>query len=250
VTTVLLEQRDGIATVTLNRPDRLNAINRALLDDLIRTLDIVMKAPDVGVVILTGAGNRAFCAGDDLREPHAAQPAEARRQIEQIQEVTRLIMFEDKPVIAAVNGWAVGGGLEWVMNCDLSIWSEEARAFMPEVSLGLGVTGGVTSLLPRLVGWQRAKSLFFLGEKHSAARMLELGLAHAVVPADRVMPEAMALGRRLAAQPQAALRALKRAIVKVHRGEIERAMAAETEALVALFADPGLTNRLAAFKTS
>ena len=249
MTTVLLEQRDGIAVVTLNRPHRLNAINNALLSDLISALGTAIATPATRAVILTGAGDRAFCAGDDLQEPHEADPATARRQIDSIQEITRLIMFEGKPVVAAVNGWAVGGGLEWVMNCDLSVWSDQARAFMPEVSLGLGVTGGVTSLLPRLVGWQRAKALFFLGEKHSAHQMLELGLAHAVVPAERVMPEAMAIAGRLAAQPAAALQALKRAIAAVHRDEIERAMAAETDALVSLFGDPALKDRLTSFRT-
>lgn len=247
MTTVLLDQKDGIALVTLNRPHRLNAINTALLVDLTAALGTAMKAPETRVVVLTGAGDRAFCAGDDLLEAHDADEAEARRQIELIQGITRLIMFEGKPVIAAVNGWAVGGGLEWVMNCDLSIWSEQARGFMPEVSLGLGVTGGVTSLLPRLVGWQRAKALFFLGEKHTAHQMLALGLAHAVVPADQVMAEAIKLAERLAAQPAAALAGLKRAIAQVHRDEIERAMAAETEALVGLFRDPALPERLAKF---
>ncbi len=247
MSTVLVQRHGGIATVTLNRPERLNAINPALLDDLTTALGAVMKDPATLAVVLTGAGDRAFCAGDDLLETHAPDEAGARRQVGLIQEVTRLIMFEDKPVVAAVNGWAVGGGLEWVMNCDLSVWSEQARAFMPEVSLGLGVTGGVTSLLPRLVGWQRAKALFYLGEKHSAQQMLALGLAHAVVPAAQVMPESMKLAERLAAQPAAALAGLKRAIGQVHREEIERAMAAETEVLVGLFQDPSLSTRVAAF---
>jgi enoyl-CoA hydratase/carnithine racemase len=248
VTTVLLDQRDGVAVVTLNRPHRLNAINTELLVDLGSALGRAIADPAVRAIVLTGAGDRAFCAGDDLREPHQGDPAEARRQVDLIQAITRLIMFQGKPVVAAVNGWAVGGGLEWVMNCDLSIWSDQARAFMPEVSLGLGVTGGVTSLLPRLVGWQRAKGLFFLGEKHTARRMLELGLAHAVVAPDRVLPEAVAVAERLAGQPAGALAALKLAISNVHRDEIERAMAAETEALVSRFGDPDLEGRLEAFR--
>ena len=237
MSTVLLDVTDGLATVTLNRPDRLNAISTALGADLHAALSTATRSAAVRAVVLTGAGNRAFCAGDDLKESRDANEAEIRRFIGVIQDITRLILFGDKPVVAAVNGWAVGGGLEWVMNCDLSVWAEGAKGFMPEVSLGLGVTGAVTSLLPRLVGWQRARALFFLGDKHSAQDFLAMGIAHAVVPADQVMPEAVNLARRLGDQPQAAFRGLKRALAQVHRDEIERAMSAETEALVSLILD-------------
>ncbi|MBL8989795.1 MAG: enoyl-CoA hydratase/isomerase family protein [Gemmatimonadetes bacterium] len=245
MTTVQLGRRDAVATVTLDRPERLNAISPALAADLIAALGQAVQDPEVRVVILTGSGQRAFCAGDDLKEEFPTGRAEARRLVEQIQAVTRLIMFQDKPVVAAVNGWAVGGGFEWVMNCDLSIWATHAQAFLPEVSLGLGVTGGTTALLPRLVGWQRARGLFFLGEKQSAQALLEMGLAHAVVPGDRLMAEANALADRLAALPPAALRGIKRAITSVHRDELERAMTEETETLVGLLADPAAAERLA-----
>ncbi len=244
MTTVLFERRDAVATITLNRPERLNAISPALAADLIAALERGIEDPEIRVLILTGAGDRAFCAGDDLREGIPTGRADARRLVEQVQTVTRLIMFQDKPVVAAVNGWAVGGGFEWVMNCDLSIWAEQAKAFLPEVSLGLGVTGGVTALLPRIVGWQRARALFILGEHQSASRLLELGLAHAVVPGDRLRAEAEALARRLADQPPAALRGLKQAMTSVHREEIERAMTEETETLVRLLADPASLERL------
>ena len=244
---VLLDVADGIATVTLNRPDRLNAISPDLSAELHAALTTATRSPAVRAVVLTGAGDRAFCAGDDLREPMGGTAAEVRRQIEAIQDISRLILFGDKPVVAAVNGWAVGGGLEWVISCDLSVWAETARGFMPEVTLGLGVTGGVTSLLPRLVGWQRARALLFLGEKHSARQFLELGLAHAVVPADQVIPEAIKLADRLGRLPAASFGALKRALGVVHRDEIERAMAAETEALIPLFLDPVTQARVAEF---
>lgn len=241
MSTVLLDVTDGIATVTLNRPARLNSINTELGTELHAALANVTRAGSVRAVVLTGAGSRAFCAGDDLKEGHVGDEAEIRRVIGIIQDITRLILFGDKPVVAAVNGWAVGGGLEWVMDCDLSVWAEHAQGFMPEVSLGLGVTGAVTSLLPRLVGWQRARALFFLGEKHSAQDFLAMGVAHAVVPADHVMPEALKLARRLGDLPPQSFGGLKRALAQVHRDEIERAMAAETEALVPLVLARGST---------
>lgn len=249
MTAVLIARGDGIATVTLNRPERLNAISIGLVEDLNRALTTAMRDDAIRAVILTGAGDRAFCAGDDLLETRNVTGAEARRLIDAIQEITRLIVFEPKPVIAAVNGWAVGGGFEWVMNCDLSIWADTARGFLPEVSLGLGVTGGVTSLLPRLVGWQRAKRMLYLGEKLSAAALLELGLADAVVPADRLMAEAVQLAARLAAQPRAALAGVKRALALVHRDEIERAIAAESANVASLLSDPETHARIAAFAT-
>jgi enoyl-CoA hydratase/carnithine racemase len=225
----------------------LNAISTALITDLHAALDRAMHDSAVRVVILTGAGDRAFCAGDDLREARDVDQAEVKRQVELIQDITRLIVFGEKPVLAAVNGWAVGGGFEWVMNCDLSIWSDTARGFLPELSLGLGVTGGVTSLLPRLVGWQRAHALFLLGEKQTAARLLELGLAHAVVAPDQLMTETRRIAERLAALPAAAVAGLKRAIAHAHRDEIERALAAEAESVTGLFQDPETRKRVAAF---
>lgn len=246
--TVLFEQNDGIATVTLNRPERLNAISWDLVKELHAALTTAMRSSDVRVVILTGAGNRAFCAGDDLVEVRDLTVEQVRDQILMIQDITRLIVFEPKLVVAAVNGWAVGGGFEWVVDCDFSIWADTARAFLPEVSLGMGVTGGVISLLPRVVGWHRAKALFFLNEKHSAETMLAMGVAHKVVPPEQLMAEARQLATRLRDQPQAALAGLKRAIAQVHRDEIERAMAAETETLMtALAADPAERARIAEF---
>lgn len=247
MTTVRLDLHDGLATVTLDRPHRLNAINGALVADLRRALTEAMRAPEVRAVILTGAGDRAFCAGDDLQEPVAGSEADIRRLIGDIQDVTRLIMFEPKPVVAAVNGWAVGGGFEWVTNCDFSIWADTARGFLPEVTLGLGVTGAVTAILPRLVGWHRARALFFLGEQQSAAELHALGIAHAVVPAAQVMAESERLARRLMAAPAGALGGLKRALAVVNRDELERAMAAETETLVRLFQDPETRRRAAEF---
>ena len=150
---VLYEVSDAVATVTLNRPDRLNAINPQLLDELVGALKNANADPAVHVILLTGAG-RAFCAGDDLKEfdSQVGTEEETRAYIEKIQDVTRELCLNRKVIIGAVHGWAVGGGLEWVINCDFVVMADDARFFFPEISLGIFVTGGVTQLLTQQIG--------------------------------------------------------------------------------------------------
>ena len=133
-TTVLYEKNDNIAIITLNRPERLNAITRELLTGLIEQLQQASKDEDVAAIILTGAG-RAFCAGDDRREHvHPADEAEAQDLVDAIQRATKSIVMGAKPIVGAINGWAVGGGFEWAINCDFPIWAQSAKGFFPEVS--------------------------------------------------------------------------------------------------------------------
>src|SRR4029078_7401777 len=124
-----------------------------------------------------------FCAGDDRREHvHPADEAEARDLVDAIQRATEAIIFGPKLVVGGINGWAVGGGFEWAINCDFPIWAESARAFFPEVSLNIFVTGGVTALLPALVGLNTAREMLYFGERYTAERLLDLGVAWRVVP--------------------------------------------------------------------
>ena len=147
---VRYESGDGVGRITLDRPRRLNAINETLVADLRAALASGQADPAVAVLLLEGAG-RAFCAGDDLDEyeVQARSIDEARRYLAAIQEVTRAIVHGEKPVLCAVRGYAVGGGFEWLLNCDLVVMSENTRCWFPEVSLGFMVTGGVSALLPR-----------------------------------------------------------------------------------------------------
>ena len=156
--TVLSEFQDGIATIILNRPERLNAINPALLADLNAALRAAEADPAVRAILLRGAG-RAFCAGDDLKEfeQQGRTPEEAQAYVERIQNVTRAIVLGGKMVVGAIHGWAVGGGLEWAINCDLALLAEGTRCCFPEIGLGVFVTGGVSVLLPRLVGLRKAR---------------------------------------------------------------------------------------------
>lgn len=247
--TVLTEEAgDGVRLVTLNRPHRLNAIVEELLDDLIAALRAADAAPGVRCIVLTGAG-RAFCSGDDLKEfgAQAGDATSTRAYIERIQDVTRAMVLGDTPVVGAIRGWGVGGGLEWVINCDFAVVAEGTRFFFPEVSWGVFVTGGVTELLPRLVGLQRARELILLGERFDAAQAASWGLVHKVVPDAALMPEALALARRIAALPPGPVRDLRRILARRDGGGLHAAMAAETDATVRGFLDPETAKRIAAF---
>lgn len=246
--TVLSEaDESGVRTITLNRPDRMNAMNRQLVRDVARAFDDANADPATRAIVFTGAG-KAFCAGDDRKEH--VQPeteAEARVVVNEIQAATRAIVFGEKPVVGAINGWAVGGGFEWAINCDFPIWAESARGFFPEVALNVFVTGGVTSLLPALAGLNRARELLFFGERHDARALQEMGVAWRVVPDNLLAPEAQSVARRLAALPPLSVRAMKRVLNRVAMTDVAAAMAAETDATVAGFLDPETTRRMTDF---
>jgi enoyl-CoA hydratase/carnithine racemase len=237
----------GVRTITLNRPKQLNAMNLQLLRDVAAAFVAANDDEATKVIIFTGAG-RAFCAGDDLNE-HAQSENEmaARRHVRTIQLVSEAILFGDKPVIGAINGWAVGGGFEWAINCDFPIWAESARAFFPELKWGMFVTGGVTSLLPALAGLQNAREMMFLGERYDAKTLLEKGVAWRVVPDADLMTEAQAVAHKLLAQSQRSVRAMKRALNQVALVDLRRAIEIETAITVASFLDPDTTARIAEF---
>lgn len=247
--TVLTEDAgDGVRVVMLNRPSRLNAIVPELLDDLLGALTAADRDPTIRALVLTGAG-RAFCSGDDLKDfgSQAADEATTRAYIERIQDVTRAMVLGDTPVIGAIRGWAVGGGLEWVINCDFAVAAEGTRFFFPEVSWGVFVTGGVSELLPRLVGLQKARELIMLGERFDAAQARDWGLVWKVVPDSELMSTALALARRIAALPPGPVRDLRRILARRDGGGLKSAMAAETDATVRGFLDPETAKRIAAF---
>jgi len=241
--TVLSTRHGAVRTITLNRPDRLNAMNPALLRDVRCAFDDANADPDTNAIIFTGAG-RAFCAGDD-RQDHveATSRTEAEAAVAAIQDVTTAILLGQKPVVGAINGWAVGGGFEWAINCDFPIWADSAKGFFPEVSLNFFVTGGVTALLPAMVGLNKARELLFFGEKHGAAALAEMGVAWRVVPDELLLAEAEAVAEKLAALPVASVRAMKRVLTATAARDLAEAMALETEMAVEGMLDP-LTTKL------
>jgi enoyl-CoA hydratase/carnithine racemase len=247
--TVLAEDAGGgVRVITLNRPQRLNAIMPELLEELIASLTAADRDPAVRAIVLTGAG-RAFCSGDDLKDfgTQVGDEAATRAYIERIQDVTRAIILGDTPVIGAIRGWAVGGGLEWVINCDFAVAATDTRFFFPEISWGLFVTGGVTELLPRLVGLQKARELIMLGERFDADQARNWGLVWKVVEDGALMTEALALATRIAALPPGPVRDLRRILARRAGAGLDAAMARETDATVRGFLDPETAKRIAAF---
>ncbi len=241
--------RDGpVAIITLNRPERLNAISGALLGDLHDRLQTANGDDAVGAIVLTGAG-RAFCAGDDLKE-FADQAADPRAHIEAIQQITRDLMLNGKPVVGALHGYAVGGGFEWLLNCDLVVAADDLVAFFPEMAIGQFVTGAVTYLLPLAVGHQRAMELLLLGERQSAAALHGLGLVNRVVPRDALLPTAVALAREICTRNAWSVARLKRVVTTDLQGQLVRALELETEATVEAFTRPEARAAAARFSES
>ncbi|GIX46144.1 MAG: enoyl-CoA hydratase [Candidatus Tectimicrobiota bacterium] len=211
------EVADGVATVTLNRPERLNALDYALRDELLAALQQAAADPQVRALILTGAG-RAFCAGADLHDvlvrgfdmdPRTREQEEVRG----FNALTQALRALEKPVIAAVNGAAVGGGCCLALAADIRLASSEARFGMVFVRLGLSSADmGGTFLLPRLIGLAHASELLLTGEIIDAARAERLGLVNRVVAPEELLPQARQLAARLAAGPPIGLALTKRAI--------------------------------------
>ncbi|WP_236796634.1 enoyl-CoA hydratase/isomerase family protein [Amycolatopsis sp. GM8] len=206
MSTVEVSIDDGVARIWLNRPERLNAVAPALVDDLLAALDTVAGST-AGAVVLAGRG-RAFCAGHDLKEP--APGGDSRARLERLQDVTRRLRALRQPVIAAVHGYAIGAGAEFALGCDLILAAEDAVFAFPEAGLGLSVTGAASRLLPQLVGPLKAKELVLLGERIGAAKALELGLVNAVVP--DVHATASDWAKRIAERPHGAVSLAKRAL--------------------------------------
>ena len=237
----------GVRTIASNRPESLNAMNRSLVHDVARAFDDANADPETRAIIFTGTG-RAFCAGDDRKEHVLPEnEAQARESIDVVQRVTQAIVFGSKPVVGAINGRAVGGGFEWAINCDFPIWAESAKGFFPEVSLNAFVTGAVSSLLPALVGLNKAREMLFLGEQYDARALLDMGVAWRVVSDERLLEEAQMVAEKLGRLPSLAVRSMKRVLNQCAMGDVNNALRLETEATVASFLDPETTERLKNF---
>ncbi len=180
---VLYEAKDGIAKATINRPEALNALNAQVIEDLIAVCENIRSCRDARVLIVTGAGDKAFVAGADIAEMKASDTLSCMRFLARGQKLTRMLEESPAIIIAAVNGFALGGGCELAMSCDLIYASENAKFGQPEVNLGIIPGFGGTQRLARLIGRARAKELIMTGDIISAQEAYQLGLVNKVVPA-------------------------------------------------------------------
>ena len=218
--TLQTELADGVLTFRLARPERLNAIDETTARALLEALRGAETSAGVRVIVLRGNG-RAFCAGRDISEAPTPQI------LTLVQDVSRAIVVSAKPVIAVVHGWVVGAGVEWMLDADIVVAARSARFRLPEIGLGVFVTGGITRTLPACAGLARAKGLLLLGEEFSAADAERWGLVWSVVDDDALDAEAARIAARLASLDPAALGRFKRVLNEMNLAGFEEALVTE-----------------------
>lgn len=224
---VLLDVHDRVMTVTLHRPAKLNAIDNDLARELLDAIAGAARDDDVRVLQLRGAG-RAFCAGRDLGAPPTSE------DLELVQAVAAALVALPKPVVAAVHGWTVGAGLEWMLNADIVVAARSSRFRLPEASLGVFVTGGVTATLPAYAGLARAKGLILLGEEFGASQAHAWGLVWQLVADGDLETAARGVSERLTNLEPAVAGRLKKVLNEVGLAHFQRAVEAENAAQSAL----------------
>ncbi|WP_371380484.1 short-chain-enoyl-CoA hydratase [Sporomusa aerivorans] len=245
-TNLLLEVADNIGIVTINRPRFLNALNVATVYELDRVADELTKNENVKVVIITGK-DKAFVAGADITEMQSMTAIEARSWGQLGQAVFSKIENLPKPVIAAVNGFALGGGCELAMACDIRIASDKAKFGQPEVSLGIIPGFGGTQRLPRLVGKGRAKEILFTGEIIDAPEAYRIGLVNKVVAPDELMSAAIAMAHKIMSQAPLAVQGCKTAVNIGLNSDLEFGVAYEAEVFGLCFATSDQKEGMIAF---
>lgn len=245
---VIVQKNEGITTLTLNRPDTMNSISFPLLWELREALEGVEFDVEARCLIVTGAGDRAFCSGADLKERAGLSEVEVRRYIQTIRNTFSRVENLPIPVIAAVNGVALGGGTELALASDLRILSDKATMGLTETSLAIIPGAGGTQRLPRIVGKARAKELVFTARRIDAAEALAIGLATHVVPHLSLLDEARALARAIAKNGPVALRAAKRAIDRGMEMDLDNALVFESTCYELVIPTEDRLEGLAAFR--
>ena len=237
--TVLYRKEGPIAWVTLNRPQALNAYNMAMRDELYVALEAVRDDPDVRGMILTGAGQRAFCAGADLTEFGAAPSQAIARQVRWERDVWGLFLSIEKPLIAALHGYVLGSGVEMALLCDLRVASEDAVFGLPETALGMIPAAGGTQTLPRTIGISRALDLLLTGRRITVQEAFDLALVTRVAPRSRLLEEARLMMEDILAADSGALRAVKRALAEGMELPLADALSLERRLAATVLAQSG-----------
>ena len=244
---VLLEKDGNIGILSVNRPKALNALNEATLLDIDKAIDAVAADDEIDVLIVTGAGDKAFVAGADITFMQPLNALEGRAFGMLGQDVFRKIEELEIPVIAAVNGFALGGGCELAMCCDFRIASENAKFGQPEVGLGITPGYGGTQRLPRLIGEGMAKELIYTADVIGADEALRVGLVNHVVAADELMDYAKKIAKKIASKAQLAVRFCKKAINEGMQTDIDRGMTFEADLFGLCFATEDQKEGMTAF---
>jgi len=230
---VIYQKEEHVGIIRFNRPHRLNAINQSLLGGFIDQLKVAQHDPDVRSIILTGVG-RAFCAGEDLKETSSGKTFEQwTKEVDALQDVQRVIIGLGKPLIAAINGYAVGGGLEFALSCDIRIAAEDAQFGFPETGIGLTVTTAGTKLITQIVGLGKAKELILTGRFVDAREALSIGLVNKVVESESLLDHSIAMCRSINERSPLAL--------KLSRIAIDQGLSASFEQILELEASHLLT---------
>lgn len=244
---VILEKESRIALLSINRPKALNALNADTLLDIKSAVEAVIADSAIDVLIITGVGDKAFVAGADIAYMQKLPALEARAFAILGQQVFRLIETMDKPVITAVNGFALGGGCELAMACDIRLASDKALFGQPEVGLGITPGYGGTQRLPRLIGEGRAKELIYSANNINAEEAFRVGLVNHVYPADLLMEEAKKLAKKISSKAPLAVRLSKNQITRGMQADIDTAMLIEADMFGLCFATEDQQEGMAAF---
>ena len=238
---------EGDCIVKINRPTKLNAMNIDVAKEIISTFQQLDKDDSVRVIVLTGEGDKAFSAGADIEYMSKISADESEVYAKLGQEVTATIENVSKPTIAAVNGFALGGGCEVAMSCDIRIASENARMGQPEVTIGIPPGWGGTQRLMRIVGVAKAKELVYTGKMIKAAEAKEIGLVNNVVPLESLMDEVMSMAKTIASNATLAVRMSKTAINKGRNADLDTGLGVELLAWRNCFSDPDREKRMTDF---
>jgi enoyl-CoA hydratase len=244
---VLYEKKENIAILTFNRPEALNALNTEVNIQLIDMLDTVEKDAEVRVLILTGSGKKAFVAGADIKEMTDMDAIGAREHALKAKRAVDRIYHLTKPVIAAVNGFCLGGGMEYALACDFRVASENAQFGLPEINLGIMPGSAGTQRLPRLIGMGKAKELIYAGSMIDANQALTLGLINYIFTGDSLLDETLKLAKRIASKSPVALSLIKSAMNKGTEIDLESASMFEIDCFALCFTTKEQKEEMAAF---
>ena len=226
--TLIYEKKEKIGVLTINRPDRMNAISNELTSELKKFLDEIENDDELRVLVITGAGDKAFVAGADINELVDRDALIGRRVSRQRQEIFSRIENLHVPAIAAINGYALGGGLELALACSIRVCSDKAQFGAPEVKLGIIPGDGGTQRLPRLVGLGRAMELILTGDFIDAEEAYRIGLVNKIVPHEQLMEKAMELAKKIASRPPLAVRYAKETVNRSLEGSTVSGFALES----------------------